>query len=157
MPLLLGAAGVTPLLFGAASVAAGTWFGSWAALPITGALVGAWQGRRLQRDASATRLHGSLRTGLRARLRGRLRGPAPTAALAGVLGWAVLLLAGAARGPVVEVARLAGGVLGGLPSAAFLAVALLFAGLLAGAAGGACGALVQLATARPAPSSPERD
>lgn len=145
-----------PLLFGATGVAAGTWFGGWAALPVVGALIGGWQGRRLQRDASATRLRGCLRTGLRARLLGHLRGPAPTAALAGVLGWAVLLLAGAVRGPVAEVARLAGGVLGGLPGAAFFAVALFFAGLLAGAAGGACGALVQLATTRPASSSSER-
>ena len=121
---------MTALLLGAAGVAAGTWVGGWVALPVAGAFAGAWQGWRLRRNASTS----------------RFRGPAATAALAGTAGWAVLLLAGTVRGPVAEVAHLAGGVLGGLPGAAFFAVTLLFAGLLAGTGGGAAGALVQLAT-----------
>lgn len=132
---------MTPLLVGAAAVAAGTWLGGWVALPLVGAVVGGWQGWCLRRGSVSA---------------SRLRGPAATSALAGVAGWAVLLLAGAARGPVGEVARLAGGVLGGLSGGAFFALALLFAGWLAAAAGGACGALVQLAATRPTFSSPER-
>lgn len=136
------------LLAGATGVAAGTWLAGWVALPVSGAAVGAWLGWAARREASrpqapAAGSAGAL--GVRPRPSSTRRwAPVATAALAGVLGWGVLLLFAAARGPVAEVARLVGGVLGGLPGPAFFLVVLLFAGLLAGAAGGMSEALVHL-------------
>lgn len=137
------------LLTGATGVAAGTWLAGWAAVPVSGAVVGAWLGWAARQDAALG--FGASQPWNGAYLLGRRWAPAAAAALAGVLGWGVLLLLAAARGPATEVARLAGGVLGGLPGPAFFAVVLLFAGALAGAAGGASHALVQLA-ARAAPA-----
>ncbi len=102
------------LLAGAVAVAASTWWVGWIALPVAGAALGvAWAERM----------------------------PVRRAAACGAGGWGLLLLAGAARGPVGRLAEVVGGVFGGLPGVAFVAVVLLFAALLAGAAGGATAAI----------------
>lgn len=111
------------LLAGMVAVAVGTWLAGWIAVPVVGVAAGvAWAGKA----------------------------PVRRAAACGAGGWGLLLAAGAVRGPVIELAEVAGGVLGGLPGAAFVAVALLFAALLAGAAGGAAAALADAARARAA-------
>lgn len=129
---------------GAAGVAAGSWLVGWVALPVVGAVVGAWLGWAARRDRPGGR-EGALEPVHSWTPAARRWAPAATAALAGAVGWGALLLLAAARGPVAQVARLVGGVLGGIPGPAFFLVVLLFAGLLAGAAGGASAALVQLA------------
>lgn len=146
---------MTALLAGATGVAAGTWLAGWIALPVSGAAVGAWLGwaARLEASRAQAPTAGSAgapgarprRPSTRPRRPSARRwAPVATAALAGVLGWGVLLIFAAARGPVADVARLVGGVLGGLPGPAFFLVVLLFAGLLAGAAGGLSQALVHM-------------
>jgi len=130
---------------GIATAALGTWLGGWVAVPLTGAIVGAWlEARaRARADAPARQQGGADAQDLGRKFRA-VRSPVGTAFLSGAGGWAVLLLAGAARGPVGEVARLAGGVFGGLPGFVFWALVLIFAGTLSGAAGGAASALVEL-------------
>lgn len=111
------------MLAGMVAVAAGTWLTGWAAVPVVGAAAGvAWARKK----------------------------PVRRAAACGAGGWGLLLAAGAVRGPVIELAEVAGGVLGGLPGAAFVAVALLFAASLAGAAGGAGAAIADIARGRAA-------
>lgn len=111
------------LLAGMAAVAAGTWLAGWAAVPVVGFAAGvAWARKK----------------------------PVRRAAACGAGGWGLLLAAGAVRGPVIELAEVAGGVLGGLPGVAFVAVALLFAASLAGAAGGVGAALAEIARERAA-------
>lgn len=112
---------IVQLLAGMAALAAGTWLAGWVAVPVVGAVAGVAWARKA---------------------------PVRRAAACGAGGWALLLLAGAFRGPVGGLAEVAGGVLGGLPGAAFFAVALLFAALAAGAAGGAAVALTDVARAR---------
>lgn len=117
------------LLAGMAAVAAGTWLAGWAAVPVVGFAAGvAWARKK----------------------------PVRRAAACGAGGWGLLLAAGAVRGPVIELAEVAGGVLGGLPGVAFVAVALLFAASLAGAAGGVGAALAEIARERAAAARQDR-
>lgn len=125
---------------GIVAAALGTWLVGWAAVPLTGAAVAAWLATSAQAEAVARAGAG--------RARRAARSPVGAAFLSGAGGWAVLLLAGTARGPVGEVARLAGSVFGGLPGFVFGVLVLIFAGTLAGAGGGAASALVELLSGR---------
>jgi hypothetical protein len=92
----------------ASAVAIGTYGFGWLAVPVIGLAVGA------------------------ARISAR---PVTTAGAAGLLGWAVLLVYGATRGPVVDLAGLLGDVLGA-PGAVVVVLTLAYPALLAGAAAG---------------------
>ena len=70
--------------------------------------------------------------------------PVVTMAVASPLGWGILLLAGALRGPVGHLADVAGAVVGGVPGVGILLAALLFPALLGVAAAGVGAALRDL-------------
>ena len=94
--------------------AAGTWLAGWWAVPVVAALWGGFQDRSVRRG--------------------------PLAGVAAATGWGALLVAGALRGPLVELADVVGPVLG-LDGVQLFVVTLLFAALLAAAAAGTAGGM----------------